>query len=85
MHAWTSCAGRCPSTVVVHRDVDFCKLSDKIKMILHAAGMHATTIQPEFVHRGTAFDVRHASCTLNHRLLRLAAIASRLTQLAMAS
>ncbi len=44
--------------VVVHRDVDFCKLSDKIKLILHGAGIHATTIQPEYVHLGTVFEVR---------------------------
>ncbi len=26
------------------------KMSDSIKILLHRAGIHATTIQPEFVH-----------------------------------
>lgn len=37
--------------VVMYDDADFSAVCDKVKMILHKAGIHATTVQPEFIHR----------------------------------
>ena len=42
-----------PFIVVIYDDMDFSVVCDKVKMILHAAGIHATTVQPEFVPRRT--------------------------------
>lgn len=47
-------------------DIDFPKLSDKIKMILHAAGIHATTVQPEFVSKDTFLRANDRSTDGQH-------------------
>jgi len=54
-------------TVVIHDKVDFPSLCDKVKLILHRAGIHSTTVQPEFVPKGTYFhknesDQQHDVC-----------------------
>ena len=43
----------CADTVVMYDNVDFPKLCDKVKLLLHSKGIHATTVQPEFVSRST--------------------------------
>jgi len=42
----------------MYDDVDFMTVSDQLKLIMHAFGVHSTTIQPEFVGRPNTFKKR---------------------------
>jgi len=53
LHVYSLTARQCIGSfhAIMYDDVDFMTVSDQLKLIMHAFGVHSTTIQPEFVGR----------------------------------
>lgn len=54
LHVWQLNDAKIIGTVhaLVEADIDYLRVSDELKLIMHDAGIHATTVQPEFIDPG---------------------------------
>lgn len=59
-HAWSLTNSKKVASlhVVMYDDVSFPAICDQVKLLLHKAGIHATTVQPEFVARNVVCPTR---------------------------